>query len=133
MAMFDRARSLDWGFGMTCSSSSFGCVFTPLCLSLLLASGASAQGAVPKFLFVANYADGTISVFRIQPLTGQLAEVPDSPFPGGTAIQGLALTPDKRFLYTSGLNLTAFSVNQQTGSLTADSTVTDGRLRRASC
>lgn len=96
------------------STSRFAFAFAVL----LLASSALGQGTVPKFLFVANYIDGTISVFRVQPLTGQLTQIPGSPFAGGTAIQGIALTPDKKFLYTSGINVTAFSVNQQTGGLT---------------
>jgi 6-phosphogluconolactonase len=92
----------------------FFCVF---CVWLMLASIASAQGAVPKFLFVDNYIDGTISVFQVQPLTGQLVPVSGSPFPGGTAIQGLALAPGNKFLYTCGNNVTAFGVNQKTGSI----------------
>src|ERR1700682_2412462 len=93
-------------------------VFAVLLVSLLLAGSLFAQGTVPKFLFVANYIDGTISVFRVQALTGQLTEIAGSPFAGGFAIQGIALTHDKRFLYTAGGSVTAFSVNQQTGSLT---------------
>jgi len=42
------------------------------------------------------------SVFRVQPLTGQLSEISGSPFSGGYAIQGLALTPDNKFLYSAG-------------------------------
>jgi 6-phosphogluconolactonase len=103
---------------MNSTSRSPRCLVAVLSLSLLLAGAAFAQGAVPKFLFVANYIDGTISVFQVQALTGQLAEVSGSPFSGGTAIQGIALTPDNKFLYTSGNNVTAFSVNQQNGSLT---------------
>jgi 6-phosphogluconolactonase len=99
--------------------------FSPLCgslvilsLSLFLVVAATAAPAVPKFLFVANYIDGTVSVFQVQPLTGQLTQVSGSPFVGGTAIQGIALSPDQKFLYTAGDAVTAFSVNQQTGSLT---------------
>lgn len=97
--------------------SSRGCVIAIL-LSILFLSTAFAQGTVPKFLFVDNYIDGTISVFRVEPLTGQLTQVPGSPFAGGYAIQGLALTPGNKFLYTAGRSVTAFSVNQQNGSLT---------------
>lgn len=88
-----------------------------LCLCLLQGNAWS-QGSVPKFLFTANYVDGTISVFSVEPLTGQLTEVPGSPFPGGYAIQGMALTPDNKFLYTGGISVNAFSVNRQTGRLT---------------
>ncbi len=86
--------------------------------SLLLVGMATATPTVAKFLFVANYIDGTISVFQVQPLTGQLTQVPGSPFAGGSAIQGIALTPDNKFLYTAGSAVNAFGVNQQTGSLT---------------
>jgi len=103
---------------MNSTSSSPRCLLAVIYLSLLLAGTASAQSTVPKFLFVANYIDGTISVFQVQALTGQLTQVQGSPFAGGTAIQGIALTPDNKFLYTSGSSVTAFNVNQQNGSLT---------------
>jgi 6-phosphogluconolactonase (cycloisomerase 2 family) len=115
-------------FKMNAISSSPRRIFAVLCLSLLLACTAFAQGTVPKFLFVGNYIDGTISVFQIQPLTGQLTPVAGSPFPGGAAIQGMALAPGNKFLYTAGNSVTAFSVNQQNGSLTqiASSPLVDG-------
>jgi hypothetical protein len=103
---------------MNSTSPSPRCIFRVLFLSLLLAGTTFAQGTVPKFLFVANYIDGTISVFQVQALTGQLTQVPGSPFAGGAAIQGIALTPYKRFLCTSGNSVTAFNVNQQNGTLT---------------
>ncbi len=74
--------------------------------------------AVPKFLYVVNYVDDTISAFRIQPLTGQPSPIAGSPFPGIPAMQGIALTPDHRFLYATGYGIVAYSVNAQTGSLT---------------
>lgn len=103
---------------MNSTSPSPRRILPVLFLSLLLAGTTFGQGTVPKFLFVANYIDGTISVFQVQALTGQLTQVPGSPFPGGAGIQGIALTPDKRFLYTSGNSVTAFNVNQQNGTLT---------------
>jgi len=103
---------------MNSPSLSFRSCLAVILLSLLLTGSLFAQGTVPKFLFVANYIDGTISVFRVQSLTGQLSEISGSPFSGGYAIQGLALTPDNKFLYSAGSAVTAFSVNQQSGVLT---------------
>jgi 6-phosphogluconolactonase len=94
--------------------SHFSCV----ALLLLFAVGAFAQASVPKFLFVDNEVDGTVSAFQVEPLTGQLIEVTGSPFNGGYAIQGIALTPDNKFVYTAGNAVFAFVVNQTTGELT---------------
>ncbi len=82
---------------MNSPSLSFRSCLAVILLSLLLTGSLFAQGTVPKFLYVANYIDGTISVFRVQSLTGQLSEISGSPFYGGYAIQGLALTPDNKF------------------------------------
>ncbi len=88
-----------------------------LLFSLAFVLPASAQD-VPKFLYVESYIDDTIWVFRIQPLTGQPSPIAGSPFPGIPAMQGLAMSPDHRFLYAAGKGIVAYSVNSQNGSLT---------------
>jgi len=85
---------------------------------MFLASAAVAQGKVPKFLFVVNYLDASISSFRAEPLTGQLTEVLGSPFPAGPAMQGIALSPNGNYLYASGQSVFAYRVDAKTGSLT---------------
>jgi 6-phosphogluconolactonase (cycloisomerase 2 family) len=88
-----------------------------LCLTSL-ASPALAQGEVPKFLFVVNYLDASISSFRVEPLTGQPTEVPGSPFPAGPAMQGIALSPNGNYLYASGQSVFDYRVDTKTGALT---------------
>jgi 6-phosphogluconolactonase len=92
--------------------------FSILLFSLASVAAVSGQ-SVPKFLYVVNYDTvGSISGYYIEPLTGQPTPMPGSPFPGGVAMQGIALTPDQRFLYAAGIDVVAYSVNQQNGSLT---------------
>jgi 6-phosphogluconolactonase (cycloisomerase 2 family) len=77
------------------------------------------QSTVPKFLYVVNYISDTVSVFSVEPLTGQLTEAPGSPYPGGIGMQGLAFRPDNKYLYASGGNsVIAYGVDQITGALT---------------
>ncbi len=87
----------------------------------LLAGFASAQGLVPKFVLAVNYAGDNVSVFRVQPLTGQLTPVPNSPFTvPGIAPWGIAVSPNGKFVYvgTSYSGICAFALDQQTGALT---------------
>jgi 6-phosphogluconolactonase len=87
----------------------------------LLAGFASAQGLVPKFVLAVNYAGNNVSVFRVQPLTGQLTPVPNSPFTvPGIAPWGVAVSPNGKFVYvgTSYSGICAFTLDQKTGGLT---------------
>jgi len=65
-------------------------------------------GAVPyhmlidargRFVLVPNLAGGTISVFRIDSVSGRLREVAGSPFFAGFNPHGIALHPNERFVY----------------------------------
>jgi 6-phosphogluconolactonase (cycloisomerase 2 family) len=78
-----------------------------------------------SLLYAANNQDGTISVFRIDPLTGQLVLVAGSPFPAGTPSGNtnfsLAATLDGEFLFSTDEASTlvhAFAINRQNGALT---------------
>ena len=79
------------------------------------------------FLFAANTSDGTVSVFTID-ANGALAQISGSPFPSLTSSttaagpRALTLDPTGAFLYVANgtsNNVSAFSVNATTGSLTA--------------
>ena len=89
-----------------------------LCLTLSSCHFAYGQQVVPKFLYVVGYISDNVSAFSVEPLTGQLTELPGSPYPGGIAMQGLAFRPDYKYLYASGQSVTAYSVDQTTGALT---------------
>lgn len=56
-----------------------------------------------NYLYAANGADGTISGFRISPITGNLQLVPGSPFPTNNQAENysLAISPDNRFLFVA--------------------------------
>jgi len=94
------------------------CLLVLLGIISFLSSSALAQTVVPKFLYVVNYLDATVSAFTVEPLTGQLTAVQGSPYSASPALQGIALTPDNKYLYTAGQSITAFSINQNTGALT---------------
>jgi 6-phosphogluconolactonase (cycloisomerase 2 family) len=75
------------------------------------------------YLFAANDGSGTISVFRINPSTGELGRVTGSPFiadgpPGGD--YSLAVSPDTKFLYATSDSTTVIHVYSidSTGALT---------------
>jgi 6-phosphogluconolactonase len=100
-------------------------------------SGAGAFGlaedANDNFLYVANPAAsnslvptvGNISGFSINPATGELDTVPDSPFTAanGTGPTEVTVDPSGRFVYAttagSSFSIWCFAVNSQTGQLTA--------------
>ena len=91
-------------------------VFTIVCLL-----NATAFGAVfPRFAFVANSGDNTISVFTVNSTSGLLRD--DGYGLTGTKPVGTAVTPNGAFLYVANSgssNVSAFSVNAKNGTLTA--------------
>lgn len=87
-------------------------------------------GAVPyhllveargQFVLVPNLAGGTISVFRINPISGLLTEVSGSPFFAGYNPRSIALHPNGRFVYAirgrDGV-VAVLALNPDTGKLT---------------
>lgn len=76
-----------------------------------------------RFLFASNLyggpgSFGSISVYAIDALTGQLSEVPGSPFDSSNNPYGIAFDATGRYVYTTGDRVRAFSINQTTGALT---------------
>jgi 6-phosphogluconolactonase len=102
--------------------STFGLVFV-----LLLMNGCSggmkpsvAQGPTASFAFIANSGSGNVSAFAVGS-NGVLSSVPGSPFSAGLGAEFMALDSVHKFLYVSNQNsdnLSGFSVNTSTGSLT---------------
>ncbi|HKF23310.1 MAG TPA: beta-propeller fold lactonase family protein [Candidatus Angelobacter sp.] len=85
---------------------------------------ATARGGGRSFLYAANNQDGTISAFRIDPDTGQLAAIVGSPFPAGTASPStnfsLAASPLAKFLFSTDEVSTlvhVFAIDRATGAL----------------
>jgi 6-phosphogluconolactonase (cycloisomerase 2 family) len=93
---------------------------TVLCFAVLSLLAASTFGAVvPRFAFVANTTDGTVSVYTVNASTGQLRD--DSYVVVGKKPASAIVTPNGSFLYVANSgssNVSAFSVNAQNGSLT---------------
>lgn len=79
-----------------------------------------------RFLFSSNYYGGTtnqgsISVYAIDPQSGELSEVAGSPFNALSNPYGLAFDAIGRFVYTTGDQLRGFSIDQSTGALAPQS------------
>jgi 6-phosphogluconolactonase (cycloisomerase 2 family) len=103
-----------------------------LALSLLLAScggdvgGDAASNKIPRFTYVVNGGDNTVSAYTINATTGALTLVPGSPFatgsvPGAFPIS-ISVAPSGRFAYVAndGSNdVWAYIINATTGALTA--------------
>jgi 6-phosphogluconolactonase len=73
-----------------------------------------------RFLYSANYNDGQVGGFRIDPFTGALTRVPGSPFPAGSGPYTVAVDPKGRFVYVSNLggNISAYRIHEFSGELT---------------
>jgi 6-phosphogluconolactonase (cycloisomerase 2 family) len=81
-----------------------------------------------QFVYMANYA-GSISAFRVDPVTGGLTTVSGSPFPTAPAIisgqvpgvNSVTVDPTGKFLYAAinqGNDLSAYLIDSSTGALT---------------
>jgi 6-phosphogluconolactonase (cycloisomerase 2 family) len=72
----------------------------------------------PRFAYVANNQDGTVSVFEVDKT---MLRARDYAYVAGSSPLSLALTPSQRFLYVGGNGspgLVGYSVNADTGELT---------------
>ena len=73
----------------------------------------------PRFAYVANNQDGTVSTFEID---HAMLRARDYAYVAGSSPLSLALTPSQKFLYVGGNgspSLVAYAVNTETGQLTA--------------
>ncbi len=73
-----------------------------------------------RFAYIANYNDGKITCYTINPESGALAPI-GSPVVAGAGVSSLAVHPSGKFLYSVNLladNLSAFSIDQSSGALT---------------
>ncbi|HEY1655691.1 MAG TPA: beta-propeller fold lactonase family protein [Candidatus Tumulicola sp.] len=74
------------------------------------------------FLYVGNvsFPRSSISVYSINGHTGALASIQGSPF-GPVGVQGLAITPDRNFLYATNFyskgTISGYAINPKTGAL----------------
>jgi 6-phosphogluconolactonase len=96
-------------------------VFSSLVFNLI--AGLPIYGAtapqVPRFAYVANNQDGTVSVFEVD---NPILRARDYAYVAGSSPLSLALTPSQRFLYVGGNGtpaLSGYQVNVETGQLKA--------------
>lgn len=74
------------------------------------------------FVYISNYATGTLSAYELNYSTGSLTQIAGSPYAVSTEAWEITVTPNNRFLYLSTVtpgNVYGFSINQTTGALTA--------------
>jgi hypothetical protein len=94
-------------------------VFLTLAFLFSLSSCAFSE-AVPRFAFVTNANDNTVSIYTVNATSGLLRD--DGYALVGSKPAGVTVTPNGKFLYvtnSASSNVSAFSVNLQNGSLTA--------------
>jgi 6-phosphogluconolactonase (cycloisomerase 2 family) len=79
----------------------------------------------PKYVYVSNTGDGTLSAFTIDLVTnpGALSAISGSPFatPDGNNTDQIAASPDGKFLFAAGQSgsVYAYAINSGTGALTS--------------
>ena len=69
------------------------------------------QGSIP----------GSVSAYTIDPGSGILAQIPDSPFPAGTNSHSVVADPTGHFLYVANHDsndVSAYTIDAQSGALT---------------
>ena len=95
-------------------------------VTLAVAPPAPAQ----EYVYVSNFGDNTISGYFANPISGNLLDVPGSPFPSGVGTGALAHDPRGRFLYaalseeypggpcgTNFAELNSYGINPANGNL----------------
>jgi DNA-binding beta-propeller fold protein YncE len=81
---------------------------------------ASSFGPVPRFGYVANSKDNTVSIYTVDAITGQFRD--SSYVLSGAAPLGLAVTASGKFVFVANSgsnNVSAFKVNTTNGGLTS--------------
>ena len=76
---------------------------------------------VPRFAYVANSSDNSVSAFTIDSASGALAPIADSPFASGTSPSAAVADPFGRFLFVANAgsnDVSVYSVDPGTGVLT---------------
>ena len=87
---------------------------------LAIAIGTKAVTYTPKFAYVTNQIDKTISEYTINDTTGALTAVSGSPISDQNGPYGVVATPSGAFVYTINTNnsVSEYKVNATTGALT---------------
>jgi hypothetical protein len=81
----------------------------------------------PRFAYVANTSDNTVSIYTVDATTGQLRA--RGYVPAGTGPYSVSVDPSGKFAYVanqSSNNVSVYSINASTGALTAGTPVASG-------
>jgi 6-phosphogluconolactonase len=103
------------------SSPTQNCVVENSRITIQSANDTSVVVACSEFSYVANAADNTLSVYRVDATTGALLAVGTS-IATGKSPDAVIGTTSRRFVYVAnqgGNDVSAFAVNIETGALTA--------------
>lgn len=79
------------------------------------------DGRLVGFYMVGNLDSDNINVYRVNTATGELTQVPGSPFAAGLGVGSLAVHPSLNWVYAGGFpenQIQAFDLNLSTGALT---------------
>ena len=71
-----------------------------------------------NFIYVANNGDSAVSGFAVNPTTGALTAVPESPFAAVPGCATVWIHPSGKFLYGENFDgsISAYSINPTTGT-----------------
>ncbi len=75
----------------------------------------------PSFAYVANSGSNDVSAYIIDPTSGALTPVPESPFPAGAGPYAVTVDPTGRFAYVANSashNVSAYTIDATSGALT---------------
>ena len=94
-------------------------------LSIVVSAGTSAVQAVPKYAYVANFTDGTVSQYNIDATTGALSAMGSPTVTTGTGPRSVTVDPSGKYAYVAnnGGNVSQYSIDAN-GGLTAMSPAT---------
>jgi 6-phosphogluconolactonase (cycloisomerase 2 family) len=109
-----------------------------LCFAVLFGfAAASPKASAQEYVYVSNFGDNTISGYFVNPVGGNVVEVPGSPFASGVGTGPLANDPRGHFLYaalleqylggpcgTNQAELNSYGIDPHNGSLTPVMNVT---------
>src|SRR5512139_737025 len=97
-------------------------LFTILFLACGNDGGGGIEARIPRFAYVANWADNSVSAYTIDATTGALRSVAGSPTAAGTSPCSVTVDPSGKFTYVANVNsnnVSAYTINATTGALTA--------------
>jgi 6-phosphogluconolactonase (cycloisomerase 2 family) len=88
-------------FGAAMSPPKLWSAFIPCFVVFALLVTTPTKSSAQEYVYVSNFGDNTISGYLVNPVSGNLLEVPGSPFESGVGTGPLAHDPRGHFLYAA--------------------------------